>query len=115
MTCKMPKRNFETNYMSLAHQQDCPFCSNNSTAKPIDHGKSLEFHCDYCSTFQISTDAATRLAQLPLERKSDFSQRAKNHPYGSTLVVSLPVNAIESENIRGMFEAEYVKNSDLAS
>lgn len=101
--------------MSLAQQQNCPFCSNISSVKSIDHGNRLEFKCDHCSTFQISTAAATRLAKLPNDRKSDFALRAKNHPYGSTLVVTLPVNVVGGESILEMFEAEYVKNSELAS
>lgn len=72
---------------SLAEDEKCPLCDNPANYELRDNKNIKLYHCEKCSDFFVSQNAAKRLKKEP-HRKPYFSQMASSHQ-GNELILSI--------------------------
>src|SRR3954466_13602538 len=90
------------------YHQRCPLCSNPAEYRSVDPNTAKHFYCTNCGQFRISVAAEKRIEKGPTHWKLTLSKAARDHPYGHTLVITLP----EDKEQIGLSHA-YVINSEF--
>jgi len=97
--------------MKTTHSAPCPLCGTAAQYYPVDRGRRKHFLCASCTQFQISLTAEQVLASTDAQSRAGLAERARAHPQGETLVITLR-SAAQKGNPNAV-QHEYAENSRL--